>query len=114
MVSSRLRNILVLLASLLGVANIVNAPFIKDATAISVAIGVMFFVGAGLARSGRERAGAVIVGFLALFLVVGFFGWQWRSMFERIVQIGFLVASLAALATSIGVLSTRRRTAVTA
>lgn len=113
MVSSRLRNSLVLLALLLGVANIVNAFFI-DAAAFSVAIGVVFLVGAGLARSGRERAGAVIVGLLALFLVVGFFGWQWRSTFERIVQIGFLVASLAALATSIGVLSTRRRVAVTA
>lgn len=111
MVTARLRNTLVGLASLLGVGELVDAPFL-DATVIVVAFGVIFLVGAGLVHRGRYSAGAVMVGVLALFLVLQFFGWQRHGALDWVVQTGFFLVSLAALGTAIAVLATQRATTV--
>jgi hypothetical protein len=77
--------------------------------AAGIVFGILFLLGTALMRSRRVTFGAIYVGVLCLFEVVNYPTWQRHNALDWAYQTGYLIVSMAGLATAVALLVARRR-----
>ncbi len=104
------------LAVVMGVGECISAVAIAvenyadSVPAFAVLFGALFFTGAWLLHKRRILAGASLVGFLTLFEIVSFPGWQKHNTYDWVSDSVYAVLSAVTLAVAVGVLVVHRRT----